>query len=247
MTLCLPSFCSILAGDVNGKLYFCRIRLYFERIDKRKTDVILSKRCYCHMPRPDPKADTLTTKIKDILAHRDIKRVSAEGGFTRAAVLLPLFVEDGSYQILFTKRTERVRHHKGEISFPGGIYEASDEDLLATALREAYEEIGVKPQDVQVLGALDEMVTMSDFIVSPFVGFIPYPHPFAPSPEEIEEIIILPLRCFLDEGILTEESRAYQDKNQMVYVYRCGRHTIWGATAKILRQFLRLIPAEGLR
>ncbi|MBW2039044.1 MAG: CoA pyrophosphatase [Deltaproteobacteria bacterium] len=186
-------------------------------------------------------------RIKEILTHREIKRVTAEPDLTRAAVLLPLFLKDDSYHVLFTKRTDRVKHHKGEISFPGGISETSDEDLLATALRETHEEVGVKPEDVEIWGEMDEVVTMSNFIVSPFVGLIPYPYPFDTCSEEIEELILLPLGCFHKEGILAEEYRTYQDKTQLVYIYHCGRHIIWGATAKILKQFLDLISGEGLR
>ena len=118
---------------------------------------------------------------------------------------------------------------------------------MATALRETREEIGVKSEDVELLGELDEVVTMSDFIISPFVGFIPYPYTFVPCREEIEEIILLPLGCFLKEGILTEDWKTYLNKTRMVYTYHCGGHVIWGATAKILRQFPELIPAEVLR
>jgi 8-oxo-dGTP pyrophosphatase MutT (NUDIX family) len=214
-------------------------------------------------------ADDLMARIREILTHREIKRVSAGDGLVaqppkpkvapwpvalwpvpplvKAGVLLPLFCKDGSYHILFTRRTDKVKRHKGEISFPGGIYDSSDGDLEATALREAHEEIGVKPQDVELLGELDEVMTMTDFIVSPFVGLIPFPYPFVPSPEEIAEIIILPLAGFLKEGVLSEEDWTYQEKTAKVYTYRCGGHVIWGATAKILRQFLDLITAGGIR
>jgi 8-oxo-dGTP pyrophosphatase MutT (NUDIX family) len=207
-------------------------------------------------------ADDLMARIREILTHRKIKRVSAESGLTaqppkvalwprpslvRAGVLLPLFCKDGSYHILFTRRTDKVKRHKGEISFPGGIYDNSDGDLAATALREAHEEVGIKPQDVQLLGSLDEVMTMTDFIVSPFVGLIPFPYPFVLSEEEIAEIIILPLFGFLKEGVLSEEDWTYGDKTAKVYTYHCGGHVIWGATAKILRQFLDLITAGGIR
>lgn len=199
------------------------------------------------MSKTKPSTDDLAQRIKEILAQREVKQISAGSVHKRAAVLLPLFVKDGSCHILFTKRSDKVRYHKGEISFPGGNYDATDDDLLATALREAHEEIGLKPQDVSLLGALDEMLTMTDFIVSPFVGHMPYPYTFVPSPDEIAEIIILPLADFLKEGVLSEEYRTVNNKTNKVSIYHSGGHVIWGATAWMLRQFLELIPQEELR
>jgi 8-oxo-dGTP pyrophosphatase MutT (NUDIX family) len=186
-------------------------------------------------------------RIKAVLAQRRVKRIPAGSGLTRAAVLIPLFCKEGSYYCLFTKRTEKVKYHKGEISFPGGNADPVDADLLATALREVHEEIGVKPEDVGLVGALDEIMTMSNFIISPFVGFIPYPYPFVPSSEEIEEIIVLPLVGFLEEGVLSEDYRTYNERTEKVSIYQSGGYVIWGATAKILRHFLDLIGAEGIR
>ena len=107
--------------------------------------------------------------------------VSERPATRRAAVLVPLFVRDGLLWVLFTRRTETVEHHRGQISFPGGAAEPGDESLLATALRETEEELGIASGDIRVLGSLSPIETVTDFYVAPFVAAIPHPYVFAPA------------------------------------------------------------------
>ena len=161
----------------------------------------------------------------------------------RAAVLLPLYENAGVTHVLFTKRSELVEHHKGQISFPGGGYDAEDEDLRVTAVRETWEEIGVAREHVEIFGQLDEMITVSDFLVRPFVGVItePGPYPFVHSEIEVAEILEVPLAHLRDAVNVVQEERVYQGRSMTMYSYRFGDHLIWGATSRILHQFLELL------
>jgi 8-oxo-dGTP pyrophosphatase MutT (NUDIX family) len=169
-----------------------------------------------------------------------------EEGLPRAAVLLPLYdvdpggTGDGGPHVLFTVRSELVEHHKGQISFPGGAYDETDGDLGRTALRETWEEIGVAIDDFELIGQLDEMVTVSNFLVRPFVGRItrPGPYPFAHSEVEVAEILEVPLDHLRDEANVVAEWRVYQGREILAYSYTWQHHLIWGATARILKQFL---------
>ncbi len=182
-------------------------------------------------------------KLKKTLACRE-KTCIDEPGLIRAAVLIPLFKKDGKYHVLLTRRTTKVGHHKGQISFPGGKRDEG-EDLLSTALREAREEMGIEEKDVCILGELDDMCTFSsDFCIAPFVGLIPYPYPFKINRHEIEEMIEVPLSVFLDESKFKEELRSRNGKLIPVYFYQHDEHTIWGATARILKQLTELISKE---
>jgi 8-oxo-dGTP pyrophosphatase MutT (NUDIX family) len=164
-------------------------------------------------------------------------------GLPRAAVLLPLYEAGGQLHVLFTRRSELVEHHKGQISFPGGAYDSTDPDLRYTAVRETWEEIGVAMDHVEVIGQLDEMVTVSNFLVRPFVGHItqPAPYPFVHSEIEVAEILEVPLDHLRDESNLVAEPRIYQGRQIVAYSFRWRDHVIWGATARILKQFLELI------
>ena len=186
-------------------------------------------------------ADTLEHIRHRVEAH-DPAYVEAPS-LPRAAVLLPLYERDGELHVLFTRRSELVEHHKGQISFPGGAHDATDRDLRHTATRETWEEIGVVEDHIDVVGQLDEMITVSNFLVRPFVGRITVagPYPFSTSEIEVAEILEVPLAHLQDEANTVAEMRHYQGRDVMMYSYAWREHLIWGATARIMRQFLELV------
>jgi 8-oxo-dGTP pyrophosphatase MutT (NUDIX family) len=181
-------------------------------------------------------------EVRKILNTRE-RRMIEQASLARAAVLVPLFEKGETCHIVFTKRSDNVRYHKGEISFPGGVVDEEDSELERTALREAFEEIGLKESDVQIIGVLDDIITITQFVVTPFVGLFPYPYPFKLSPIEIAELIEVPLSALLDENCFSEREIIRGTGKEVVYAYQYEHHIIWGATARILKQFLDLIPA----
>ena len=161
----------------------------------------------------------------------------------QAAVLLPLFASGSGLHLVFTKRTDTLKHHKGQVSFPGGTLDPKDGDLLTTALRESYEEIGIHPEHVMVLGRLDDLATFStSFTISPFVGLIPYPYSLHPNPTEVASIFAVPLSVLADPAVVRSYTRTREDHATLIdYEFHVGGHVIWGATARILRHFLQVI------
>lgn len=159
-----------------------------------------------------------------------------------AAVLMPLLLKQNEWHLLVTQRAESVEHHRGQISFPGGACEPKDADLLATALREAYEEVGIPPQATEVLGALDDLETVTGFVVTPFVGIIPYPLPYSLNQKEVAAVIEVPLSFLRDPANLRTEVREHRGKRHNVLFWDYGSYTIWGATARIIQDFLDLVP-----
>lgn len=156
-----------------------------------------------------------------------------------AAVLLPLFTRDGQDHVLLTRRTDKMRHHRGEISFPGGRREPHDPDLITTALRETEEELGIAPDDVKVLGRLDDFFSVHGYHVTPYVGRFPFPYPLRADPGEIAEIIEVPLTRFLEPGIHHQEDWRHRGRMHAVDFYTVDHYQVWGLTAAILRQFLQ--------
>jgi 8-oxo-dGTP pyrophosphatase MutT (NUDIX family) len=185
--------------------------------------------------------------IRKALSQRK-KRVEAPMGFMPAAVLLPLFEKGGDYHLVFTKRTETVNYHKGQVSFPGGRPHPDDKSLLGTALRESWEEIGLPPKDAEVLGELDDIATYTtSFIIAPFVAMIPFPHKFTANPAEVDEIIEVPLHVLQDRKNFAEEMLDVGGRQTMQYFYHYRDHVIYGATARIVKHFLEVIePADSI-
>jgi 8-oxo-dGTP pyrophosphatase MutT (NUDIX family) len=194
------------------------------------------------MGETNPCEKTFVDQIRTILSSRK-RKVIEHPPFSHAAVLVPLFKKGEDCHLLFTKRSDQVKYHKGEISFPGGAVDEEDLELINTALREAHEEIGLKKSDVQIIGILDDIVTITGFIVTPIVGLFPYPYPFKVSEVEIAELIEVPLSSLLREESFSEKEIIRGGQKEVVYAYEYEKHIIWGATARILKQFLDLIPS----
>jgi 8-oxo-dGTP pyrophosphatase MutT (NUDIX family) len=197
-----------------------------------------------HMCNP---AD-LSQTIRSILSARRPVTLPAGSGTVRrhAAVLVPLLCREGDWAVLFTKRTDKVAHHKGQISFPGGAVEAHDPSPLQAMLRESEEEIGVKPEALDILGSLDEAATMaSNFIIHPFVGVVPYGYAFEINSFEVESILTVPLHIFLS---FTGEPRVrevlYQGKTYRSPVFAFEGEVIWGATARVMENFVAVVGSK---
>ncbi|MBI3744851.1 MAG: CoA pyrophosphatase, partial [Chloroflexi bacterium] len=160
----------------------------------------------------------------------------------RAAVLIALYGPGPDYRVLYTVRTHHVEHHKGEISFPGGGRDPEDGSEVHTALREGHEEIGVVPSDVQVVGLLDDMVTRTNFVVTPIVGRLArHPYPFVHAPLEVAEILEVPLSHLQDAANYTTHPQLPPDRQPSFPSYRFGEHIIFGATARMTGHFLALL------
>ncbi len=178
-------------------------------------------------------------EVRARLARHDKKEPTAASDLRRAGVLVPLFVREGRLWILFTRRTDSVEHHRGQISFPGGAQEPGDESLLETALRESEEELGLARADARPLGSLSPMVTVTNFYVEPFVAAIPQPYVFRPQESEIAEVIEVPVPGLLDPAIL--ETKPLPGRPEPVLFFHYGPHVIWGATARMLAELLEAL------
>lgn len=164
----------------------------------------------------------------------------------QSAVLVPLVCKDGELHVLLTERTMGVGLHKGEVCLPGGAVHEEDGSLLATALREAWEETGIRPEDVEVVGEIDDNVVQSTgYVITPFVGLVPYPYPFVASASEISDIFFVPLRVLMDREQFRHQERVIGEYYYSGPVCDYDGHIIWGATGRILKHLVSLLSDQG--
>jgi 8-oxo-dGTP pyrophosphatase MutT (NUDIX family) len=189
---------------------------------------------HTHLPE-DPTAVVLPQGIarwpEDLIAH-------LTNALRPAGVLIPVIERDAGLTVLLTQRAAALKHHAGQVAFPGGGMEAGDRTILDTALRETHEEVGVRPEDVTVLGFLDTLPTVTGFAVTPVVGCIAPGATIDVDPLEVELVFEVPLEFLLDRNNVMSAEREYMGRRVPIIEYRYAEHRIWGATANML---LRLI------
>ena len=161
---------------------------------------------------------------------------------TPSGVLVPVIERDSSpATVLLTVRSQEVRDHKGEISFPGGVRHEEDPDLLTTAVRETEEELGIPSSAYEVLGALPPVDTVvSGYVIAPFVGILPERPDMSPSPVEISEVLEMPI-----EDLARAEEEVRLGASRGWFAYTVDGHTVWGATGRIMHSFLEALRQAG--
>ena len=183
-------------------------------------------------------------RVRRILS-RSRKGTVDDPSLTPAAVMVLVYPKDGQLCVLLNRRSQSVAEHKGEISFPGGRSEDGDGTPVDTALRETYEEMGVRPEDVEVLGELDDTATSSSYVISPVVGTIPQSYDFKPDEREVAEVIEIPLEELTAPGALRQEARIVNDDVVVRPAYAYQGHLVYGATASLLARLLELLDDAG--
>lgn len=189
------------------------------------------------------------------LPHKLAQRLSKTGARIRtewdtrpAAVLVPLIHRDSEWHLLFTRRTDIVNDHRGQVSFPGGVIEPGDKSPEAAALREAQEEIGLPPDRVDIIGRLDPLLTVTQFFITPVVGVIDGPVDLKINDQEVAAIFDIPVDWLLDDANVEIKPREspYSDRPIPVIYFKPYRgEVVWGATARMTSQLLELIHETG--
>jgi len=183
--------------------------------------------------------DHALTRLRAILGRRPAIEIDAPN-HRRACVLIPLIRKNGGWSILFTKRSENLAAHSGQIAFPGGAVE-SGETLEQAAVREAKEEVGIPPAAVEVIGRLDDLITHSGFLVAPFAGVIHEPMEYVIQESEVVEVFEVPIEALLDVENPEVRYVPFRAKRYPAYFYHYGPYEVWGLTGRMLKAFLDLV------
>lgn len=179
-------------------------------------------------------------RIYKVLQSRTPRTVS-DARYTQAAVLVPIQERDDGDHLILTQRAEQLNHHSGQVAFPGGRVDPMDRGDLQAALRETHEEIGIDPRHVRVLGQLDQVTAAYSFLVTPFVGLIPSPYPFRLNHAETAAVFSVPVSSLLQPGCFFMEGYFDAGRRHPIYHFYYQGWDIWGATARIVKQFLELV------
>ena len=172
-------------------------------------------------------------RLRDVLPRRKDDPLDPER--RAAAVLIPLFLVADALHVVLTKRAQALRRHSGEVSFPGGSRDPGDRTLEETALREAREEIGLHPGDVEVVGVLDDMPTaVSGYVIRPFVARVPHPYAYVPDHREVDRILRAPLDHFVDPERRREEIWERDGRSFPMTFFDVEGEVVWGATARLM-------------
>lgn len=159
--------------------------------------------------------------------------------FKPAAVLVPIQEREDGHHIILTRRAEGLNTHGGQVAFPGGQLDSTDASPLEAALRESQEEVGIDPRDVRVLGQLDQVTASSNFLITPYVGRIPFPYDFSLNPSETTEIFSVPVSALLNADVMRIDTKRHS-AGRPIYHFQYKHWDIWGATAKMIVQLLEL-------
>ncbi len=167
--------------------------------------------------------------------------VAPDAEYRLASVLILIYPRAGDDYVVFMRRTDTVEHHKGQISLPGGGRDATDPDSIYTALRETQEELGVDPASVEVIGVLPDIYArVSRFLITPVVARLKPDNTdlvFRPAPDEVAEVIEVPLRVFYDEAAHHTEQRTHENVTYNIHFYNYGPYEVWGVTGRIMYAF----------
>jgi len=165
-----------------------------------------------------------------------------------AAVLVPLLCAEGEWHLLFTRRNAGLPEHSGQVAFPGGRADPEDPSAQHTALREAFEEIGLKPEDVRVLGRLGDYLTVTNYLITPIVGVLPWPYRLRPAQEEVSRVFTIPLTWLANPGNHEERLRELPHpygSATVIYFTPYDGEVLWGASARITLNFLNNLKISG--